>query len=396
MKLTLNSNNLLYPVLIISPWVNILIRHGFLIEVIAVFLIFIFLLILKNPSGKRTNTDVIGLSCILLLIFSAMCSLLYHLSIFGLTYENGNYLNFFHFYTGLTLLLGFWFIALSFGINIHNKIYWFAYYFFIVSIINIFWGGIVDVMGLPRSWELMQHENYFDGSGRPFGLTGNASVNSTMLAICYLIMVRSKYVQSIRMKSFWFLLLFAGVVIQKSGSGMASLLIVIFYHMTYVRLIIKLKIFIALLIMLYLGFFYSLTAFYKISFHYVMHIYSWLEKNFITFWNFEFTILDLLFGKAVALGETSLTTDFGALFIFNQMGIIYFSFMTLLLLRIAFRSKLMVDKFIIFIVFLTGFHYQVIFFLSSSIIFSMYMVAILSERKNNQPNNNINYFNKIG
>ena len=111
--------------------------------------------------------------------------------------------------------------------------------------------------------------------------------------------------------------------------------------------------------------------------------------NGVSFFNLDLSFMEIMFGKALALGDKSLSTglkllstDFGPLYIFNQMGLLFFIFLTLFLLRIAMYSHLKADKYIIFIVFLSGIHYQALFFLSSSFLFSLYAIHVITTRKN--------------
>jgi len=156
------------------------------------------------------------------------------------------------------------------------------------------------------------------------------------------------------------------------------------YHAMFLPLIARIKVFIMGFVVFLLGILYELESFRRVSIDYILHVYMWLEINVMVFWSFDMSIFDWLFGKADPLGTGSMSTDFGALYIANQMGLLFFVFVTLLFLRVAFRLKLLVDKFIMFIIFLTGFHYQAVFFLSSSVIFSMYIVVVLSEMKFNR------------
>ena len=384
MMMRLATNNLIFFSILISPWINVLIRHGFLKVVITSFALTLIMLALKNPLGKKTNIDTYGLAYIVLALFSVLFSFLYHFYSIGLTPQEGGYLTFIHFYGALIILLVYWLLILYFSVELESKLYWFARYFFIVSIANILWGFFVDIADLPRSLEIMQHPEYTDGAGRPFGLTGNAAVNSTMLVVCYLIMVREKLKKDMNIGWKWFILLCAGIVVQKSGSGLAALVIAAMYHAMFFPLMVRIKVFIMAVVFFFIGFLYELEAFRRVSIDYMLHIYMWLEINVISFLSLEMSIFDWLFGKAEPLGTGVMTTDFGALYMVNQMGLLFFIFVTLLFLRVAFRLKLLVDKFIMFIIFLTGFHYQSVFFLSSSAIFSMYMVVVLSEVKFNR------------
>ena len=89
MVVRLTANSLIFPVIIIGPWINILIRHGYLIAVIAVFFLAAFLLILVNNSARKTNIDAVGLVYLGLNILSALFSFLYHYYTIGLIPQEG-------------------------------------------------------------------------------------------------------------------------------------------------------------------------------------------------------------------------------------------------------------------------------------------------------------------
>jgi hypothetical protein len=385
MNMRMSIGAAIFPIILIGPWVNILVRHGYLDLIVVAFGLSVLLLLLWSVAivHRRSFVDKVGLLLLSAIVLCFVSSVIYHVFNIGFIAQEGGYLTFSRFYGTLVLLLLFWLVAQVVGSRLEHRVYWFSLYFFVVGFLNIAWGGVVEILELPRSWELMQHADYSDGVGRPFGLTGNAAVNSTMLVVSYLIMVRSKAKENISLHWKWFFLLCLGVVIQQSGSGMGALLIAVIYHLREVPLRVKLMVLAVIPIVAIFGTMYELEAFRRISPDYILHIYTWLHKNVMIYLNFDLSLLDLLLGKAVPLGARVLTTDFGALYIINQMGLLFFSFLTLLLLRVAFRSGMPVDRYIVFIVFLTGIHYQAIFFLSSAVIFSMYIIVVLADKNLN-------------
>ena len=369
------------PALALTPWVNILTRHGYLYIILISFSIPIFITLFNlNRKIYFDRQATIYLCCSLLfLIFS----FIYHYLNLGFDSSNGGWLNFFHFYGALVILCFFWLQLLFVKTNTEKILYYFAFYFFIVSFANILLGGIVDFFSLSRNLELMHHPNYYDGTGRPYGLTGNAAVNSTMLVVAYLLIVRGSLIRNTKLSFVWFACCVLGVIIQKSGSGGAALMITLLYHLLNFPAGRKKIALILLPLFLFILMLLEFEFFRRASPTYILHILSIFQLNFEIFMNMDKNLMDFLFGLAFPLGIANsdgyiLHTDFGLLFLINQMGLMYFIFINLLILRVFFKSNITIDKVIIFIVLLMGLHYQIIYFLSSSIFFSMYMVVSIS------------------
>jgi hypothetical protein len=378
----INAYIFFIPALIIAPWANIATRHGYTYILILAFITPVFVTI--SNFDKKIYFDKQGKSYLIFALSSLIVSFFYHYFIFGFDTSNGGYLNFLHFYGILIILCFFWLQVLLINKNKEKILYQFALYFFVIGLINIFSYTIVDVFNLSRSFELMQHFDYYDGaSGRPLGITGNAAVNSTMLVIAYLLMVRGSAILNTKLSYAWLICCTLGVIIQKSGSGAASLAIAFLYHFSTLSIGRKKLAYILIPILFSLMSFFEFEAVRRASPDYIYHIYTWFEKNTYIYISLDKSLMDVFFGLANPLGKevsegVQLSTDFGTLYMINQVGLIFFISVSLLLFRIAFRSKEKIDKVIIFIVLATGLHYQIIFFLSSSILFSMYIVVALS------------------
>jgi len=374
----ISINNSVMPVLVLGPWANILIRHGYIALMAGAFIFSLFLFLFSTEFNKKYKLDKVGMVLLGIVLVTISASILYHILVIGVERQQDGYVTFVRFYGTLFFLTAYWLVALFFGVDLKKQFYWFASYYFILSLLNIIWGGVVDIFELSRTLEFMQHPNYFDGAGRPYGLTGNAAVNSTMLVITYLVMERAKSEKGESLSWIWFVALFAGVMVQNSGSGMIALLIAAMYKIKNMPIELKLFSLMAIFIVLLVGTLLDLDMLYRISPRYFVHNYLVNAGNVVTFAYMNLSFMDMLFGKAISLGEQLITTDFGPLFILNQMGLVFFLCVTFLLLRTGFRSGFSTDKYIIFIVFVAGIHYQAIYFLSSSIIFSMYIIVVLS------------------
>jgi len=380
--MTLNFKNLIWPLLIIGPFLNILARHNIFEIVVVVSLISLFILFNIKSYFIKKYIDKLSLILIGLIIFSIISSIIYHFYKIGMDTKEGAFLDYALFYSTLFILILFWVGTYLCGSNINDKFIVYAKYFFWISFINIIWGGVVLYFDFPRSWELMQHDNYKDGSGRPFGLTGNAAVNGATLAMVYLMIARGEERKGSLFCVKYLLMLTIGIVVQKSGTGLAVYFLVLIYQ---TRMYSK-KLFYSLAAAfpyIYLVFYLMPESllFYRISPRYIVYNYNYYHGNVVKFFDLNLSVLDVFFGKAVALGDKVITSDFGPLFMFNQMGLFYFVFLTIFLLRLTFLSDVKADKYIILIVFLAGIHYQAIFFLSTSFLFSLYVVNLMASKK---------------
>jgi len=371
-----------FPLILMGPWLNILARHELFYLVMMAFGLSILTFLTFNKKHTK-KIPINGLFLLLLLIIiSVFYSLSYHILDIGLVVREGGFFTFTLFYSRLFMFILFWLGLYLCGFNIKKNLRFLASYYFFISFINIMWGGIVLYFELPRNWELLYHSNYADGSGRPFGLTGNAAVNGTTLVLAYLMLARNHEKRGSIFSIKLFLMLAVGVIVQKSGTGLA----VFFLAGIYQFRMYSYKLFYffcALFPVMYLLFYLMPESllFYRISPRYIYYNISYYAKNVSIFFDLDIDIFDILFGKAVALGDGILTTDFGPLFIFNQMGLFFFLFMTLFLFKIALVSNTKADKYIISVVFFSGIHYQSLFFLSTSFLFSLYVANIITMKK---------------
>jgi hypothetical protein len=381
--LRLTPDAFILPVLLLGPWLNILARHGLFALVVLAYMFSMLGFLNSKSFSRRHYVDQRSYILLLLIMLSIVMSFSYHVFVQGLGYQQGGFLIFSKFYSTIFLFMFFWLIVYLSGIDLRKKLNFLTKYFFWVSFLNILWGGVVIYFELPRSWEILHHPDYADGSGRPFGLTGNAAVNGTVLVLLYLMLARNKEKEGGILSIKWFLILAIGIIIQKSGTGLIALFIAGMYQLKqYSPKLLYLLMILFPIVYFLVYLLPESELFYRISPRYIVYNISYYVGNVYAFSNMEVTFMDILFGKAVSLGEKVFTTDFGPLFIFNQMGLLFFLFVSLFLLRIAMHSNLKADKYIIFIVFLAGVHYQALFFLSSSFLFSLYAIHVITTRKN--------------
>lgn len=378
----INKISLMFPFLVIAPGVHLLTQYG-LGFVLALFFIFIIFINLAPSQRDVVSLDSISALILFAVIGFSILSVMHYVFFSGdqidwFLLNVGSAIGYKRYYSVLFVLTVYWLFVGALGLNLKKCLYIISKYYFFLSLLTILWGGLVIAMGWSRFWEPM----YLVESaspGRAAGLTGNAAVNGVSFVVSYLILLRYPTGIAHRFPKALYALLVVGVVTQMSGSGMASLIIasIVKLRMDTPSLLKKMILIFLGLVAFTIGTLYSVQAIRRVSTTYILYILSVFFQNIDLFFSFQLSPLDYIFGKAVPLKYSGLTSDFGPLFLLNIMGIPYLILINLFLVRVAFVSRNIIDWGIFAIVFITGFHYMAIFTLAVSILYSLYMASII-------------------
>lgn len=190
---------------------------------------------------------------------------------------------------------------------------------------------------------------------RPFGITGQPSVNSVLLVFFYaLLLSRGSFVES----KLFFMLMVIGVLLQGSGSGFITLLIllnVMFMSFSWVIRIFVYS-FASLLVFQVVQ---QFKLFSKISVEYIsiiIDVFMWQIDDWIILLEKSEPIISVL------LGGVPSGIDFGPLFFMSSVGLIYSIFFLILIVMSVAKAKERYEKSAFLILLVGNLHYPVMFY----------------------------------
>lgn len=190
---------------------------------------------------------------------------------------------------------------------------------------------------------------------RPFGITGQPSVNSVLLVFFYaLLLSRGSFAES----KLFFLFTAIGVLLQGSGSGFIALLILLnVMFMSFNRFI---RIFVyssGLLLVPLLVQQYKL--FNKITVEYIsiiIDVFMWQIDDWIILLEKSEPIISVL------LGGVSSGIDFGPLYFMSNVGLIYSIVFLIFIIMSAVKAKERYERSAFLILLIGNLHYPVMFY----------------------------------
>jgi len=353
------KNHLLYIFLLIVPFFNIIIYRldlSIVLTITILFIFFNFLFYKKQPL--RTSLKPLYF-ILFLLIVSLSFSQLYLLFVIG--EFNYKVVRFF----GLFIPLLIYFISM-YDLNIFlkkylNKILKFYILAFSISIIvdYIILHSILDIALQPMYGEL-----FYSYMTRPFGITGQPSVNSVLLVFFYSLFLATKSKSKIL-----FIFVTVGVALQGSGSGFIAYLMLLVAmlrntnHMN--KLVIYLLSLLILLTLLNSGFLN------KISYEYIQIMIQVFIGQTQDWLNSINSYPDILFGG------TASNIDFGILFVISNAGLLYFLVLSSLFMYLILKADSHYDRMAIYILLIGNLHYPVLFYLTMVFVLPLLIYKVL-------------------
>jgi len=358
----MNKNYLLYIFLLIAPFFNIVIHNFGLGIVLVITILFVFLnLFFYKNQPLRTNLKTLYFILFLLIVSLSSFSLFILITTGEFNY---NIVRFF----GLFILFFIYFISM-YDLNIFlkeylNRILTFYILAFSISIIvdYVILHSILDISLQP-----MYDEFSYSYYKRPFGITGQPSVNSTLLVFFYSFFLGTKSKSKIL-----FIFVTLGVVLQGSGSGFISYLMLLVAMLRNTNHINKLVIYLlSLLILLTL---LNSGFLNKISYEYIqkmIQVFIYQTQEWLNSIN---SYSEILFG-----GNSS-GIDFGIIFLISNVGLIYFLVLSSLFMYLILKADSHYDRMAIYILLIGNLHYPVLFYLIMAFVLPMFIYRVLYVR----------------
>jgi len=348
--------------LLIAPFFNIVIHNFGLGIVLVITILFVFLnLFFYKKQPLRANLKTLYFILFLLIVSLSSSQLFILITIGEFHY---NIVRFF----GLFILFFIYFISM-YDLNIFlkeylNRILTFYILAFSISIIvdYVILHSILDIALQP-----MYDEFAYSYMKRPFGITGQPSVNSTLLVFFYSFFLGTKSKSKIL-----FIFVTLGVVLQGSGSGFIAYLMLLVAmlrntnHMN--KLVIYLLSLLILLTLLNSGFLN------KISYEYIqemIQVFTGQTQEWLDSIN---SYSEILFGG------TSSEIDFGIIFLISNVGLVYFLVLSSFFMYLILKADSHYDRMAIYILLIGNLHYPVLFYLIMAFVLPMFMYKVLYVR----------------
>ena len=339
-----------YLFLLTVPFFNILgLKFGN--AIVQTFILSFFFLTLLLFRQQRIRS---GWFAPFFLIFGlVICLLLSELhSVINLGRSNIDSIRFFGLFIPVLL-----FYILSYNPRVFAEKYWnkLLRFYILVFSLSIMIDYYILHSALDISLQPMYREEDWSYVTRPFGITGQPSVNSVLLVFFYaLLLSRGSFDES----KLFFLLMVIGVLLQGSGSGFIALLILL--NVMFVSFNWFIRVF-----CYFCGLFFvfqlvkQFKLFNKISFEYIsrlIDVFMWQIDDWIILVKKSEPIISVL------LGGVSSGIDFGPLYFMSNVGLIYSIFFLIFIVMSAAKAKERYEKSAILILLVGNLHYPVMFY----------------------------------
>lgn len=206
---------------------------------------------------------------------------------------------------------------------------------------------------------------------RPFGITGQPSVNSILLVFFYALLSSRNKFKKIKI-SFIFMLI--GIVLQGSGSGFIALLMLLASMANNSGKLTKVLVF-SCFGYISIALVQNIKTFDKISFEYISgitQVFMWQIDDWILLVQKSYPFLSLFFGGV------SSDIDFGPLYFVSNVGLIYFTLYLSLIFIIIWNAKNNRQRLAIYILLVGNLHYPVMFYQISTIFLPLIIHYILA------------------
>ncbi|WP_428026063.1 hypothetical protein [Arcobacter sp.] len=253
---------------------------------------------------------------------------------------------------------------------------------FLFSMILIDYILIINGMS---SYQLLFKSSYLYGpyATKPLGLFGQFSINSTYAVFFYLLYLSFSEIKGINSKKvILFLMTSFIIIVENSGSGYISFLLMIFV-MIYNKLKNKLFLIFLTSISIFILIYFNLLQ--KISLKYISFL---IEKVFVD--NLMMHFNDIKTPFDLLLGTGSQYMDFGPLYIIGSIGLIVFLIYTLVLIYFLIKVKCLYMKTAIMSLILGNIHYPTLFFPIMNVLLPILFIYYINKHTmKNMIDNNV-------
>lgn len=358
---------LLYLFLCIVPFFNILALHTSLLSVLAITALFVLLnLTLFNTQSVQIRYKYylfISFILFIILIISEVHSLL------TVNMSNINAIRFF----GLFIPTGVFLIFMYEPMVIINR--------YLARILNIYivifsFSIFIDFFilhsALDISLQPMYREEDWSYMARPFGITGQPSVNSVLLVFFYVFWLSLEN-KNVHYKFHLFFLVTLGVFLQGSGSGFIAFAMLLVCMLKNINVFFKLLLF---SIIVYVIAFALIESNFldKVSYAYI----SAIADVFYSQFNDWLDLVEKSFYSFFLLGGISSNIDFGPLYLISNVGFIYFIFFILLFIFLIIISHNHYERMSIYVLLVGNLHYPVIFYMIMVFILPIFIFKVIA------------------
>lgn len=313
---------------------------------------FCFTLLLFRPQHIRYGWFVP-----LLLIFGlVVCLLLSELhSVINLGRSNIDSIRFFGLFIPVLL---FYIMSYNPKVFVEKYLDKLLRYYILVFSLSILIDYFILHSALDISLQLMYREEDWTYITRPFGITGQPSVNSVLLVFFYaLLLSRGSFDKS---KLFFFFMVI-GVLLQGSGSGFIALFILLNAIIMSFNWFIRVVVYSCSLLVVFQPVI-KFKLFEKISIEYISSMIDVFIKQ-TNDWIILLKTSEHVPIISLLLGGVSSAIDFGPLYFMSNMGLIYSIFFLILIVVSTVKAKERYEKWAFLILLVGNLHYPVMFYL---------------------------------
>jgi hypothetical protein len=356
MSFSFNRSTILYIILLISPFINI-INHN--ISSKPIFIILGALFLISLIGLKRVNSYKEHYFFITLILYAFFIYILIVTS-----------------YRVRTTYIIFFFTAPAFFYLYYSSVFDLRHfirkyykkllkYYIIIIFLSIALDSVILHVIEDVSLQLMYQAEAYSYHIRPHGITGNATVNSVLIVFFYSLLLSTKA----NNKGFYFGLISISVFLQGSGLGYlvyGALLFFIVRRKKNGNYIALVGVF--LILLLYL--FFPVNG--KLSPLYFLSMYNVFLSQYSTFISSIGNVSDFLFGNV------SGGIDYLPIFLTSNMGFLYLLLIICLFVYLISMTKSYYETVSLYLIIFGSLHYPVLFYMLTAFFFPVFIFKIIN------------------
>ena len=363
----LKNSYLLYLLVLFMPFVGVLKNQGLItasyLGIILPMILLFFFKIKKHQVKKMPILIALIMEYILFLGFMYQK--------INYSFDNYYYIQFF----GAQII--FFLILYSFvNINVFFDKYFNKICIFILSV--IFLSIVMDYFLLNNGMstlQLMYRPSLRSYLGKPMGIFGQFSINTTYAVICFLLFKYTENNYNLKINLVLFFMLTVVIILENSGSGYIAYMILLL--VLFSRNIIF-KVFIIPVFIIFVVFIILNNILEKISLDYVIYNFKYFSKILTyTYTNNIHSLSDVLFGID---GNYNFPIDFGPLFMIAKVGLIYFIAYSMIILYMLYKETNKFFRAVLLILLISNLHYPTLFYPVMNVLLPILMIHILSKQ----------------
>lgn len=356
MAFSINRSTVLYIILLISPFINI-INHNLSSKPIAIILG--ALLFLSLVGLKKVNNFKEYYFFITFILYAFFIYFLIALSL-----REGT-IGIILFFTAPAFLYLYYSSVFDLKYFIRKHYQQLLKYYIIIIFLSIALDSVLLHVIKDVSLQLMYQEEALSYHNRPHGITGNATVNSVLIVFFYSLLLSIKA----NNKGFYFGLISISVLLQGSGLGFlvyGALFFSIVRRKRNGNLIAVVGAFLILLLYLFVPFSGKLSLLYFLA------MYNVFLDQYNTFISLIGNASDFMFGNV------SGGIDYLPIFLTSNMGILYLLLIVCLFVYLILKTKSYYETVALYLMILGSLHYPVLFYTFSVFFFPVFIFKIIN------------------